>query len=67
MLVFTVEHKYCKSIRVVEGVNVYDAFKSNNGQGQLFYFYSIIGHLKNSFLGDSCFAYMFFYVSTRKK
>lgn len=29
MLKFTVEHKYCKCIRVIKGINIYDAYKSN--------------------------------------
>ena len=30
MMKFTVEHKYCKYTREVEGRNVCDAFKNNN-------------------------------------
>jgi hypothetical protein len=29
MLRFTVEHKYCKAIRNIEGYNVWDALKNN--------------------------------------
>ena len=29
MLVFTVEHKYCKCTRKIEGNNVWNAFKDN--------------------------------------
>ena len=29
MLRFTVEHKYCKCTREIEGPNVFDAFKLN--------------------------------------
>ena len=29
MLRFTVEHKYCKCTRTIEGENVYNAFKNN--------------------------------------
>lgn len=29
MLKFTVEHKYCKCTRVIEGINVFEAFKGN--------------------------------------
>ena len=29
MLRFLVEHKYCKCRRVIEGYNVFDAFKRN--------------------------------------
>ena len=29
MLRFTVEHKYCKCQRVIEGLNVYNALKYN--------------------------------------
>lgn len=30
MLRFTVEHKYCGCIRVIEGENVYNAYKNSN-------------------------------------
>ena len=30
MLKFTVEHKYCKCTRVIEGENVAQAFKNSN-------------------------------------
>lgn len=30
MLKFIVEHKYCGMTKTVEGVNVWDAFKKNN-------------------------------------
>lgn len=30
MLEFTVEHKYSKTIHVVEGENVFQAYKNNN-------------------------------------
>ena len=30
MMIFTVEHKYCKCTRTIEGENVYRAFKENN-------------------------------------
>lgn len=29
MLRFTVEHKYCKVTRTIEGINVFEAFKNN--------------------------------------
>jgi hypothetical protein len=29
MLQFTIEHKYCKCTRVIEGQNVFEAFKNN--------------------------------------